>query len=423
MPPSSFVNQAQAAANTATYPTGIQAGDLILYFGWRNTTTAPSLPTGFTNITNGSGNANAYRLCWKRAVGTESGTASPTFTNANGVIIAVYRDAHAIGDVNDGPHAAATTAAFLALSAYERGNGSSSTILFIGSKQTTSTSTPAGTTLRGSVQNVTSGSIAMFDILGATSFAGANSTLGASATHAVISVEIKRNQKAEALYDNFDDNSLDSNKWGTFTDTGITIAETNQELEITNTGANATYGGLIGAAAGGVDLLDLTGSHFYLRVKDVGAQTWASKEIEIHMLKDGANANDLFFLIGDGSGSADTLYAYRRVGGTNTVVASATYNSTNHVWLCISEGNGRPGASGRTAGTIYWDYAPDDGTGNPGTWSNLGSWAASFEFVNMQPQIDFGHWQVEATPASIIAKIDNVNVGTPVAGAGQNFFF
>ena len=416
----SFVNQAQAAAATLTYPTGIQANDLILYWGYRNTTTAPSLPTGFTNITNGSGNVNSYRLCYKWAAGTESGTASPTFTNANGVEVLVLRGIHDIGAVNDSPHAASTTMAFLALT-MERSNGTSWVACFGGSKQSTSMSTPAGLTLRGTVQNITSGDMAVFDTNGpVSSFAGANSTLGASATYAVVSVELRVNLLAENLSDNFNDNSLDATKWGTFTDTGISQAETNQDYEITNTGANATYGGLI---SGGVyDLVDLTGSHIYMRLKDVGAQTWASKEIEMHLLLDALAANDLFFLIGDGSGSADTLYAYRRVASTNTAVASIAYNATNQAWLCISEGNGRPGASGRTAGTIYWDYAPDDGTGNPGAWTNLGSWAATFRFNNMQVQLDMGHWQIESTPASLTAKIDNFNVGTPAVTA-QNFFF
>lgn len=77
--------------DTATMPSH-QAGDLIIAMGFRDgSTTAPALPSGqnWTNLINGGANACSQRVAYK--IATSPSEAVGTFTNANAVVVAVYR--------------------------------------------------------------------------------------------------------------------------------------------------------------------------------------------------------------------------------------------------------------------------------------------------------------------------------------------
>lgn len=76
---------------TATIPTH-QAGDLLVAFAYRDgNTTAPTLPSGWTNIDNSGANTNSGRLAYR--VATASNTTSGTWTNATSLIICAFRNA------------------------------------------------------------------------------------------------------------------------------------------------------------------------------------------------------------------------------------------------------------------------------------------------------------------------------------------
>ena len=98
----SFVTSLNAAANTLTTPAH-QVGDLILVFATRTgSTTAPSLPTGFTSIGTSSagfgGGSSSARLGYKIATGTDStGDPTGTWTNATQVVEVIYRNVGSIG--------------------------------------------------------------------------------------------------------------------------------------------------------------------------------------------------------------------------------------------------------------------------------------------------------------------------------------
>lgn len=87
--PITFVNSATGATNSATVPANT-SGDLAIAFSFRDdgTATAPSLPSGWTNITQGNGSSIASRTQYKVLDGT---TPSVTFTNATSVVMLVYR--------------------------------------------------------------------------------------------------------------------------------------------------------------------------------------------------------------------------------------------------------------------------------------------------------------------------------------------
>jgi hypothetical protein len=75
--------------NTATLPT-FQSGDVAVVFSFRDgVATAPSLPTGWTNIANAAANTCAFRSGWRRLVIGD--TTVGTWTNATTVIVLVYR--------------------------------------------------------------------------------------------------------------------------------------------------------------------------------------------------------------------------------------------------------------------------------------------------------------------------------------------
>lgn len=78
---------AQATSATITAPA---AGDIIVVFAHRDgSTTAPTLPSGYTNIVSGGANTNSARAGWKYSDGTETSTS--VWTNATSVAVGVYR--------------------------------------------------------------------------------------------------------------------------------------------------------------------------------------------------------------------------------------------------------------------------------------------------------------------------------------------
>lgn len=187
-----FQAQAQAGAASVTMPAGITAGMYIVIYGYRNTTTAPGLPSGYTNVQNISANSNAARLAYKVADGTESGT-TLTMTNANVVRVAVYSGVSRIGNNGSGTAAASTNPTMFGISTIVAASrGDSWVVGGFGSRQTTSTATPSSTTLRGTAQSGTTSQAIMFDSNGATvnSWPARNVAIGASATSAFVQLEL-----------------------------------------------------------------------------------------------------------------------------------------------------------------------------------------------------------------------------------------
>jgi hypothetical protein len=84
-------HSANAAVVSITQPA---ANDLIIVWAYNNgSTTVPSLPTGggYTSLQTASpgGSANALRMGWKSAAGTETDTG--TWTNATNISCEIYR--------------------------------------------------------------------------------------------------------------------------------------------------------------------------------------------------------------------------------------------------------------------------------------------------------------------------------------------
>lgn len=85
-----YVNGSIQESATVTLPSGIQPGDLMIVFAFRDgSATNPTIPAGWTNITNTTdGTTCSVSAAWRRA---GSGEGNPVFTNAGMTICQVYR--------------------------------------------------------------------------------------------------------------------------------------------------------------------------------------------------------------------------------------------------------------------------------------------------------------------------------------------
>lgn len=91
----SRISSASAEANTVTLGTHAQ-GDIIIIYAVRDgSTTNPTIPAGWTNITNTSdGTLMSISVGWK--IATSNANTSGTWTNATGLMCHVYRGADQI---------------------------------------------------------------------------------------------------------------------------------------------------------------------------------------------------------------------------------------------------------------------------------------------------------------------------------------
>lgn len=203
---------------------------------------------------------------------------------------------------------------------------------------------------------------------------------GATFTHNV-TPQITAVKLLETLTDDYDDNSISSVKWSTF---GTGVAETNQQLELTQPSSSATYRGLTS-----VGRFDMTGSYAYQRVINAGNQALSSLEVwPVQVQKDGSNG--VMWLI-----TGNTIHAYKRVGGSASSIFNTTYSATTHKYFRIRE----------SGGTIYWDTS--DGL----TWTNraTATVASLFDVSVVYIEVAVGTWQSEASGTTVI--LDNFSVG------------
>lgn len=106
--PISYVGQA-VGTTSATLPS-FQSGDIAIVFAFRDgSTTNPTVPAGWTNITNtADGTSCSASVGWRRLTPTD--TTTGTWTNASRVCVGVYRGCEPfITPVGGGANSAGTT--------------------------------------------------------------------------------------------------------------------------------------------------------------------------------------------------------------------------------------------------------------------------------------------------------------------------
>lgn len=146
----SFVGQA-VGTNSVTLPS-FQSGDIAIAFAFRDgSTTNPTIPAGWTNITNtADGTSCSASVAWRRLISTDTSTG--TFTNASRMCVGVYRGCEPfVTPVGAGASSAGTTTTttFNTVS-LQRTNGSSWVVGVIGhrSVDTNIEGAPTGMTNR-----------------------------------------------------------------------------------------------------------------------------------------------------------------------------------------------------------------------------------------------------------------------------------
>lgn len=389
----SFISHASAAATSVAVTTPVQ-GDIIVVFAYRNAVTAPSLITGYTPVSNASGNANSYRVMFKYSVGNE--TTTGVSTNASIIHATIYRGVGGIGAISGATKATATTATIPALTLQNTGNVSW-VVAMAGHTNTTAQGTPlaGATTSRGTQAGTTSNSGVFDTNATVTSFSATTSSNGATATSSGISIELLPTwPDMSTLSDNFDTNVLDTTKWGTQLDNGsVTLVNTNQEIEITTT-ANTGYGRLLSN-----NFFNMNGSSAFGKLVDAGNQALSLDAIPLD-ISDTAGSNGFLWQI-----ETNKLFAIYTLGGTqHTVLGSGTYTAGTHVWFRIRE----------SGGTIFWDYATiGDGT----DWTNYTSLAVT-TFTYGLNQMTGGFLGGLFVSSTATTKYDNFNVSPtpPVVG-------
>lgn len=184
----------------------------------------------------------------------------------------------------------------------------------------------------------------------------------------------------DTLTDNFNDSSINGSLWGTFTDSGTTIVETDV---LTFSPANSTVNsqGVLFSTTN----YDLTGSYGLCQVSSV-CPTGVNNFITVKL----DNSNEIQWKIDGG-----TLRVHKKVANVESDVATDTYNSTTHAWLRIRE----------AAGTMFFDISS-----NGSSWTNFTSLANPFAVTSLQVVI--GVFEFSSTPAVGTFVIDNWNVPT-----------
>lgn len=180
--------------------------------------------------------------------------------------------------------------------------------------------------------------------------------------------------KIETLQDDFNDNSLDINKWNYSNQ----VTEINNELEITTTTTAGYY------FLHSLNKYDLTSSYVFVKLvidnpslvyNNTGFWVWTS------------NNQLLFQVVGN------ILYANTIIGTTQTTINTAIYNSTNHKWLRIRE----------SGGIIYWDYSASGIL-----WTNFAYVTNSGTINNMTVELSVERTQT--APGTTISRFDNLNI-------------
>lgn len=175
-----------AGTTSATLPS-FQPGDVAIVFAFRDgSTTNPTVPAGWTNITNtADGTTCSASIGWRRLV--SGNTTTGTWTNATGVVVVVYRGCEPfITPVGGGANGAGTTNTVTYTTfTMTRSNGTSWVVGFVGHRSVDTTIDSAaisGMTARTSGVNANAEAAAWDTNGGVASWASTNQTITGTAS-------------------------------------------------------------------------------------------------------------------------------------------------------------------------------------------------------------------------------------------------
>lgn len=382
-------------------PTGTASGDVM--FTMINTFNgAPvTVPSGWTlvkNQNNATPSLGTY-VYRKTAGGSEPSSYTWVLDNADlaaQIVVHTYRGVDAANPVTGSISAVSTTAESLA-----SGNVTVSTpgtwlLAVSGCRHngtTACSASMASMTERTDLSAAdTAGSfsrsMATYDSNGSATVGTATRTAvvtGTTLAHTVILISIRPELSlAETLTDNFDDNSVDTNKWvnggGSFTGS---VVETNGRIEITDSNAGSSAKGL-----GTKVPYDLRGSYVQTQIVSVFTDSH-SQIFPIRIYKNAVG---------------DSTWAGIQVFNGNILVTdppgsisySATYSPTTHKFVRVRE----------ASGTVYFDCSSDGVN-----WTNMTSGTtAALGFSVDEVWFSIEHFNSASTTTTSTAAVDNYNV-------------
>ena len=187
-----------------------------------------------------------------------------------------------------------------------------------------------------------------------------------------------------SLTEDWSSGSINTSKWDNWGTPQTSVAS--QQLQIVSTLGGGYYG--VSSDANGATY-SLTGSYLLSQLINAGNQSLTSwGAYPVTLIKSGDNNYQLYWAV-----EVNKIRAYKRVAGTATNLAEATYNSAVHKWFRIQE----------FGGTVYWDYSTDGKS-----WTNFTSTADPFDISNVAVGTNVGTWQTEASTTSALFKNFNI---------------
>lgn len=195
--------------------------------------------------------------------------------------------------------------------------------------------------------------------------------------------------KMDTLTDNFNDNSLSSSKWFSYTGGSSTLSETNSRLECA---LPSSAGASDVAGISNQSPKDFTNSYALVKITQaVSASTNANQAM--HVYPDAAGAGDaavnsvLWFI------EAGTLYARKYVSSVATNLYTVAFNSSTHKYWRIRE----------ASGVIYWDTSSDGIN-----WTNRASNNPGLAWTSSNVDLECKCYKAETNPGTGI--FDNFNI-------------
>ena len=181
---------AVAAASTSLTPSTGTAGDVFVAFAFRSSSaTVPTVPSGWTTITSGSGNTCAGVIAYQFCTGT--GGSSGTWTNATDLVIVRYSGVYGIGG-SASSNATGTSISYPALTLVQA-SSTSWAVGFAGHR----TATNVGSQNPTGMTAISGGNLGGSSIIGSfdtnatiTSWTAQSATVNASSGHESFTLEL-----------------------------------------------------------------------------------------------------------------------------------------------------------------------------------------------------------------------------------------
>ncbi|HSW87828.1 MAG TPA: FG-GAP-like repeat-containing protein [Candidatus Saccharimonadales bacterium] len=186
------------------------------------------------------------------------------------------------------------------------------------------------------------------------------------------------------LTEDWSSGSINTSKWNNWSGSQINVV--NNQLKIDTTPWAGYYE--VNSWVNGMTH-DLTGSSVSDQLVDPGNQSLASFEVyPVTIYNANATNNQLLFFV-----SNNTLYAWKKVSGTDTIVSTGAYNAANNKYFKIRE----------NSGTVYWETST-----NGSSWTTFASTPTPFDITHVYMSISAGTWGSETTTTSPV--FDNFNI-------------